>query len=457
MDNQTYVEELLKRARTAQAQIADYDQETVNRMVRCIGKRAYDEAPACGKMALEETGKGRLETKISKQSKSVLWIWYYLKQPENRSVGVVEDLPELGLQKIAKPAGVCINLLPITNPTATPCGNAMYVLKARNAMIVCPHPGAKKCSTYACNIMRDELKKNGFPDDLIQVVEEPSMELSGMLMSRADFIIATGGASVVKAAYSSGKPSFGVGQGNAQTIVAPDWTDFDTFAKMTIGNRTYDNGMPCTTDQTLHIERKSVDAVIRALQAHGAYLLNDEEKEKVREAYFPNGKVNAGLVGKSAQVLAEAAGFSVSDEVKILLCKVDKWGKDDLLAKEMMIPFCRILPYDKVEDAIERARINYFLEGAGHVGAIYTFDEKLVALAGERIPVGRLSVNEIPTFGGGCNAVNGMWPTNSLGCGFWGGNNLSGNLTYKELMNYTYVLRRVSGKTDPTPEEIWAE
>lgn len=457
MDVKAYVNELIAKSRAAQAIAAEYDQATVKKMVRCVAKRAYDEAETCAKMALEETGKGNLPSKTAKQAKSCMWIWYYLKQESSKSVGVVEDLPELGIQKIAKPAGIAVNLLPITNPTATPTGNALYVLFARDAMIVCPHPGAKKASTYACNMMRDELKKNGYPEDLIQVVEEPSMEISRLLMEQVDFVIATGGPSVVKAAYSSGKPSFGVGQGNAQSIVAPDWTDFDTYAKMTIASRSNDNGMPCVTEQTLHIERKSVPAVIEALKANGAYMLNDDEKIKVQDTYFTaEGKIVGDMVGKDAKAVAKAAGISVPDDTVILMCMMDSWGKEKL-SREMMIPFCRILPYDKVEDAIERARENYLMEGAGHNGAIYTFDDKIAALAGERIPVCRLSINNTPAYGGGCNRNNGVWPTNSLGCGFWGGNSISHNLTYKDIMNYTWVLRAVPGIEPPTEEEVFAE
>lgn len=324
MDAKTYVSELIMKSRAAQAIAAEYDQETVKRMVYCVAKRLYDEAETCARMALEDTGKGNLPSKIAKHAKSVMWIWYYLKQESSKSVGVIEDLPELGIQKIAKPAGIAVNMLPITNPTSAPAGNALYVLFAQDAMIVCPHPGAKKSSSYTCNIMREELKKNGFPEDLIQVVEEPSMEISHLLMSEVDFVIATGGPSVVKAAYSSGKPSFGVGQGNAQSIMAPDWTDIEGYAKMTVASRNNDNGMPCVTEQTLHIERKSVPAVVEALKANGAYMLNDEEKIKVQNTYFtPQGKIVGKMVGKSAQELAKAAGISVPDDAVILMCMVD--------------------------------------------------------------------------------------------------------------------------------------
>lgn len=450
------IDDLVARSRKAQQQIAELDQKEVDRMVKGIGLRAYNDAEICGTMAYEETKKGNIPTKISKQARSVMWIWHYLKNA--KSVGVVEDLPELGLVKIAKPAGVVANVTPITNPTATPCGNAMYVLKARNSMIVSPHPGAKNSTTYAVNCMRDELKKMGFPEDLLLVVEDPTIEKSNLLMKACNIVIATGGPAMVKAAYSSGRPSFGVGQGNAQTLIDPDFSDWELVCTHLINNRTYDNGMPCTTDQTVHVHAGKVDTLVAKLKEKGGYLITDPaDIQKLRDTCFPEGKINAAIIGQPAATLAAHAGITIPEDTLVLYCMVDKWGTDDVLAKEIMAPFTRILPYEKFEDAVERARTNYYMEGAGHSGSIFSENEANIALAGERIPVGRLCVNQNPSFGGGCNSTNGLWPTNSLGCGFWGGNNISENLTYKFLMNYTYIARAVKGIPTPTPEEIWGD
>jgi len=450
------IDALVARSRKAQEQIAELSQAEVDRMVKGVGFRAYNEAEKCGTMAYEETQKGNIPTKISKQARSVMWIWHYLKN--SPSVGVVEDLPELGLVKIAKPVGVVANVTPVTNPTATPCGNALYVLKARNSMIVGPHPGAKKSTTYAVECMRDELKKMGFPEDLLLVVDDPTIEKSNLLMKACDIVIATGGPGMVKAAYSSGRPSFGVGQGNAQTLVDPDYDDYDYLCNQLINNRTYDNGMPCTTDQTVHIHLSKVDKLIATLKEKGGYMVTDPKQiQQLRDACFPEGMINRDIVGQPAATLAKIAGIDIPADTLVLYCMVDKWGTDDVLAKEIMAPFTRILPYDKFEEAVERARINYFMEGAGHSGSIYSNNEKNIALAGDRIPVGRLCVNQNPSFGGGCNSTNGLWPTNSLGCGFWGNNNIGDNLTYKHIMNYTFVARAVAGIPTPTPEEIWAD
>jgi succinate-semialdehyde dehydrogenase len=190
-------------------------------------------------------------------------------------------------------------------------------------------------------------------------------------MSACNIVVATGGPGMVKAAYSSGRPSFGVGQGNAQTILAPDYTDFERFAMMTVGNRTYDNGMPCTTDQTLHVPKNRVAEVVAAFEKNDAYLIADPaEIQKMRETCFKDGLLNAKIVGQPAEKIAEMAGIKIPAGTRVLLCIVDKWGRDELLAKEIMCPFCRILPYEKYEDAVERVRTNYLMEGAGHTGAI---------------------------------------------------------------------------------------
>lgn len=450
------IEEKVARARAAQAIAADYDQAQVDRMVRAIGMRGYAEAEACAKMAVEETGKGRYETKLMKHKKTCLMSWLVMKNA--KSVGVVEENGALQLQKIAKPAGVICAVTPVTNCTSTPCGNAMHILKGRNACIVAPHPLARKSSTYAVNIMRDELKKLGYPEDLIQIIEEPTLELTAELMAACDVVLATGGPNMVKAANSSGRPSLGVGQGNVQSILDVNYPDIDLFIEQTVSNRMYDNGMPCTTEQTLHIPVDLVDTVIEKLIAKKAFYIDDPEKiQRLREAAFPNGMLNKDIVGQHAKVLASLAGIEIPDDTSLLVCKVEKWGRDEPLAREIMTPFLRILPYENFSDAVERARTNYFMEGAGHAGAVWSNDNDKIALAGERIPVGRLMINQHATAGGGGPQNNGLNHTISLGCGFWGGNNIGVNVNYSHLMNYTYVSKIIEGAKELTPEEIWAE
>lgn len=450
------IQELVERAKAAQSIAADYDQKQVDRMVRGIGMRAYAEAEKCARMALEETRKGRYESKLAKHQKTCLMSWLVLKNA--KSVGVVEENKDLELLKIAKPAGVICSVTPVTNPTSTPCGNAMHILKGRNACIVSPHPGARKSSAYAVSIMRDELKKLGYPEDLIQIIEEPTVELSAELMSACDVVVATGGPAMVKAAYSSGRPSLGVGQGNVQSILDPDFPDLDLFVEQSVFNRSYDYGMPCTTEQTLHIPNALVDTIIEKLKKKKAYYIEDPKKiQRLREVSFPEGMLNRDIVGQHPSVLASLAGIEIPEDTSLLVCKVERWGKDEPLAREIMTPFIRILPYENFNDAVEHARINYLMEGAGHSGSIWSNDENKIALAGERIPVGRLMVNQNATAGGGGPQNNGLNSTISLGCGYWGGNSVGENLIYSHLMNYTYVSKVIQGKKDLTPEEIWAE
>lgn len=450
------IQEKIARARVAQTIAADYSQAQVDSMVRAIGKRAYDEGEVCAKIAFEETMKGCYESKLTKHKKTCLMSWLVLKNA--KSVGVVEENKDLELQKVAKPVGVIACITPVTNPTSTPCGNAMHILKGRNACIICPHPGATKSTTYAVNIMRDELRKLGYPEDLIQIIEEPTLDMSKDLMSACDVVVATGGPGMVKAAYSSGRPSLGVGQGNVQSILDVDFPDLDLFVEQTVINRTYDFGMPCTTEQTLHIPVELIDTIIEKLKAKKAFYIDDPEKiQLLREVCFPEGMINRYIVGQPPSVLASLVGIKIPEDTSLLVCRVEKWGTDEPLAREIMTPFLRILPYSNFEDAVERARTNYLMEGAGHSGAIWSNNDKKIALAGERIPVGRLVVNQNATAGGGGPQNNGLKHTISLGCGYWGGNSIGENLNYSHLMNYTYISKIIEGKSELSPEEIWAE
>lgn len=246
MEPKEYIAELVAKARKAQAQIAGYSQEQIDALVRAVGKAGYDNVEDLAKRAVEETKMGRVDSKIVKNRKSTMVAWYYLK--DKKSVGVVEEDPIEQIVTIAKPIGVIGCVTPVTNPTATPLVNGMHVLKGRNAAIFAPHPTSKKSSTYTVNLMREAIKKLGAPEDLVQIIEEPSIELTQLLMSSVDVVVATGGPGMVKAAYSSGRPSYGVGQGNVQILVDKDYQDYAALAASTVFSRSYDNGLPCTCD-----------------------------------------------------------------------------------------------------------------------------------------------------------------------------------------------------------------
>lgn len=454
---QEHIDELIVKARAAQAILAGYNQEQVDRIVHDIGKASYDAAEDLCKVAIEETKKGRLESKIAKHQKTVLCSWYVCKGAI--SVGVIEDNPVTQVALIGKPAGVVGCIVPSTNPTATPSGNAMHAIKARNAIIVTAHPGAKRSTAGAVELMRRTLREIGEPEDLIQIVDPELTDITAgqYLMSNVDLSIATGGSIMVTAAYSSGKPALGVGQGNVQDFVAEDWEDYEALADMLITNRTYDNGMPCTCDQHVHVPADKADLLIEELKKRKAYHVTDEaEIEAIRNVMFDSNRAHSReLVGVPAKVIAEKAGIDVPEDTSILLIETHKHAYDELLAKEILAPILRVRRYTDFKEAVQVGKENYLMEGAGHSSAVFTFDDEKIAYAAEEIPTCRMMVNQLAVAGGGGPFNNGLPHTISLGCGYWGGNSISENLTYKHLMNYTRVSRIIPDAHIPTPEEIW--
>ena len=458
MDNKEYIQSLIDKARAAQAVVDNYTQEQVDRLTKAVGIAIFVAAEDLSREAVEETKYGTVESKVGKHKgvTSATW-WGVCGKP---SVGIISDHKDVdGIIEFAKPMGVVASITPVTNPTTTAATNAMNAIKTRNAIIVAPHPGAKKCTAHAVKIMNDTIVALGGPADLVQSIAEPSIELTGLLMSAVDVVVATGGPSMVKAAYSSGRPAYGVGQGNSQVIVAPDYTDYDTVAQKAMFSRAYDNGVPCTGEQTLHVPRDKREEIIAAFVRNGAYELKADDVEKVRKtAFTEKGPVNPKIVGQVAPRLAEMFGLEGCPEDAIcLVCRVDKVAREDIINREILAPIIRFMPYDTKEEAVENCRKNYFMEGAGHTGGIWSNDDEFIEYAGSRMPVCRYLVNQPLLLASGSPVnLNGYNPTSSLGCGSWGGNSISENFYYKHLLNTTRVAYEIPGKRIYTPDEIWA-
>ncbi len=262
MAEKTVIDEMLEKARIAQAEIENYTQEQVDALVKIIGKTIYDHAELLAAEAVEETHFGRVDSKIYKQKKAAAAAWFYLR--DKKSVGIIENDTMNKVVTFAKPVGVVACLAPSTNPTSTVASNGMNIIKCRNSTIVSPHPGAKNVTIHGVRLISDALREAGAPDNLIQVIEEPGMDKTKELMQKSDVIVATGGHAMVKSAYSSGRPSFGVGQGNVQVIIADDYKDYDKAALTIVGGRAYDNGIPCTGEQALHFPKEDYDRVVEA-------------------------------------------------------------------------------------------------------------------------------------------------------------------------------------------------
>ncbi len=455
MEAKEYVLDLIQKGRVAQEEFEKFSQEDVDKAVRAIGKIIYDNGDPLAKMAVEETRMGVYEDKIKKNMGKAKVVWAKLKGVKSR--GIIEYDEVEGIVKVAKPIGVIGVISPTTNPTMTPMQNAMIALKGGNAIIVGPHPRAKKTGVETVRLMRQALKEVGAPEDLIQIVPEPTVELSGLIMSECDACISTGGPGMVKAAYSSGKPAFGVGAGNVQTLI--DYgMDLSEVAKKLVISRTYDNGVLCTCEQCVHIPTDKYDELVDELVKNGAFYVSETtDVDALRSVMFPTGTIHKDVVGASPAFIAKEAGLECPEEAKFILVKIEKYGEEEYLAKEKLCPVLAIRTYETWEEAVDVAVVNLKMEGAGHSSVIHSNDKAHIEYAADLLPVSRVGVNMIGSSGLGGGLDNGLNPTATLGCGTWGNNSISENLWWHNLVNIARIAYVMPNKPIPTDEEIWGE
>lgn len=438
------IQEMIANARKALVQIEDYTQEQVDKLVYEGAKAIYENAVPLAKLAVEETGLGKFEDKIAKNTDTAAAFWDYLK--DKKTVGIIREIPEEGIMEVAHPVGVIGAITPATNPTVTPLGNFMHALKGKNALIVSPAPRAEKTTTDTINLIREVLEKNGAPKDLVQVVEETSIDKSRELMEQCDLVVATGGPGLTKAAYSSGTPAYGVGPGNPPVILDRgfDLTEAAKLSFIAVGS---DNGILCDGDNLLLYPEEEEKDFFEALRKEGIVLYEAEEDvARFREALFSEGKINSHLVGKDAQVIADAAGFVLPENTKVIAVKINGVGKDDIMCKEIMGPIVVLKSYDTFENAVGMAVRNMKESGGiGHTAGLFSNDDAHIRYAGERIPVARLLVNQ-PTPDAWGPSTNGLTPAVSEGCGTWGNNILAGNVDYIHMLNVSRIAMPLEGK-----------
>ena len=457
MEVQNYISDMIEKARVAQREFETYSQEKVDQAVRAVGKAIYDEGEPLARMAIDETHMGSFEDKIMKNKGKAMAVWNHLK--DKKSIGIIRYLDDQGIVEIAHPKGVIGAITPVTNPVMTPMHNAMIALKGGNAIILAPHPAGKYVGKKTLDIMRAALKEVGAPVDLIQCIEPEmiSVESSAILMGMADVCVATGGPGMVKAAYSAGKPAYGVGAGNMQCIMDEDADIVDAVPKI-IRGRVYDNGVLCTCEQNVICPESKQDAIMEEFGKNGAFYIKDEETvNKLRDFVFPEGALNKKAVGLTAYEIAKQAGFEVPEDTKILLAKAKGPGAKDPLSKEKLFPILSVYPYKTWEDAVGIAMENLEHEGKGHSATVHSFTKANIEYAGLKLPVSRLLVNGIGSSGVGGAYSNGLVPTATLGCGSWGNNSISENLDYIHLVNVSRIAYTDPTKKVPTPEEIWGE
>ena len=449
------IDELIRKARAAQAVYETFSQDKVDAIVRGIGKYVYDNAEPLARMAVDETGIGLYEDKILKNKGKARVIWNNLKGKKSR--GVIGEDPETNLVLVAKPMGVVGAVTPVTNPIVTPMCNGMFALKAGNAVIFAPHPKAQKCTEHLTREFMKVVYAQGGPDNLVQVVMDGSVEKTQQLMKAVDVVVATGGAAMVKSAYSSGKPSFGVGAGNVPVIIDRGVNIKDAVEKIVTG-ASFDNGIICSHEQFVFAPEESYAETLGFFGATGKVWFTDDpaEVQKLRDTVFPNGQLNKDVVGKTPREVGAMAGIDVPASARLILLPAKGAGRDDVLAKEKLCPVIAILPYRSFSEAVAKAKANLLVEGAGHSAALHSNDEQHIRSAGVELPISRLVVNQPSSLTAGGSLTNGFAPTTTLGCGSWGGNSISENLDYKHLMNVSRIGKVIAGKKVPTDEEIWA-
>jgi succinate-semialdehyde dehydrogenase len=446
---------LIAKARKAQAIFEDFSQQQVDAICRDMAKYVYDNAEKLARMAVDETGIGVYEDKILKKKGKARTIWNSLKGKKSR--GVIGEDPETGLTLVAKPMGIVGSVTPVTNPVVTPMCNGMFAIKTGNAVIFAPHPKAQKCTEFVTGEFMKIVKKHGGPDDLIQTIRVGSVEKTKELMRSVDVVVATGGGAMVKSAYSSGKPSFGVGAGNVPVIIDRG-VDLKTAVDKIVLGASFDNGIICSHEQFVLAPDEQYAETVRLFGATGKVWFTDkpDEVQKIREVVFPDGHLNKDVVGKSPHEIGKIAGLDVPKTARLILVPARGAGTDDLLAKEKLCPVVAILPYKQFSEAVQNAKANLLVEGAGHSAAVHSNDDAHIRSAGLELPISRLVVNQPSSLTAGGSLTNGFAPTTTLGCGSWGGNSISENLDYKHLMNVSRIGRVIEGKKVPTDEEIFS-
>ncbi|SDP44587.1 aldehyde dehydrogenase family protein [Desulforhopalus singaporensis] len=453
-EEKAYAQELLKRAQKAQKQIENLDQATVDRAIQAVAWATANEKTftRLAQMGVEESGLGDRAGRPNKRFKIKGVLRDALRQ---KSVGIVEEIPEKGLVKYAKPVGVVAALVPTTNPALTPPGMGIYALKARNSVVFSPHPRARQTTIETVNVMRRALNNIGLPEDIYVCAERPSIPLAQELMSICDLTIATGGPAMAKSAHSSGKPAYAAGQGNS-TMVIDETADIKEAARNTMLSKMSDFGSGCSADGNLIVEQSIYDAFLAQLQEEGGYLVSDEEKEMIEKVYWQDGHRTIDTIACPAAQIAEKAGFPLPGDKKFLIVKEENIGREYPFSTEKLGTLLAIFKYSGFADALEMVRHIYDTQGKGHSCGIYSFNDEHIHQLALTAPVSRMMVRQPQSKANAGSFSNGMPMTSSMGCGVWAGNITNENISLKHYLNYTWVSRPIP-EDRPSDEELFGE
>ena len=443
----TNAQELTKRIeelRKAQKQFAEYTQEQVDKIFRQAALAANHNRIRLAKMAVEETGMGIVEDKVIKNHFAAEYI--YNKYKDMKTCGVLEEDNTYGVTKIAEPIGVIAAIVPTTNPTSTAIFKTLIALKTRNAIIISPHPRAKKATIEAARVVLEAAVKAGAPEGIIGWIDEPSVELSQNVMAESDIILATGGPAMVKAAYSSGRPALGVGAGNTPAII-DETADIKMAVNSILMSKTFDNGVICASEQSILVVEEKYEEVKNELALRGAYILKGEEIDKVRKIILnEKGGLNANIVGQSAYKIAKMAGVNVPESAKVLVGEVTSVELEEPFSHEKLSPVLAMYKVKNFEEGLEKADRLIELGGLGHTSILYTDEIKCkdrIMTFGHKMKTARTLINMPASQGAIGDLFNfKLAPSLTLGCGSWGGNSVSENVGPKHLINVKTIAKR---------------
>ncbi len=451
-DQSKELEELLAKAGKSAEIIATYDQARVDRLCQTVAWAVTNKQTFLKlvDMGIAESGLG---DPVSRQGKRFKIRGILRDALREKSVGIIEEIPEKGIVKYAKPVGIIASLVPTTNPDLTPGGQAVYAIKARDVVIFSPHPRSKKTTFETVRIMREALEKEGAPADILQCITNPSIAMTQALMARVNLVIATGGRPMVKAAYSSGTPAYGSGAGNS-TMIIDETADVKEAAHNTMLSKTSDFGSGCSADGNLIISDKVFDAMVAELQREGGYLADDQERARLKKVMWDNeGHRLSDTVAIAPQQLAKAAGFTIPADRKFIMVMGEGIGKEHFFSSEKLTTLLALYKYEgEFENALDMMRGIYEVGGKGHSCGIYSFNDEHIHRLALAAPVSRIMVRQPQSKANAGAYNNGMPMTSSLGCGTWGGNIISENICLKHYMNTTWVSRTIP---EDKPSDEW--
>ena len=451
------IDDLVQRAKKASKEYMKLSQVDVDRIIKAMSMAGEEHHMELAKLAVEETGRGIYEDKITKNMFATEYIYHSIKY--DKTVGTISENVEEGYEEIAEPVGIIAGVTPVTNPTSTVMFKSLISAKTRNVIIFGFHPGAQKCSAKAAEIVRDAAIKAGAPEDCILWIEKPSITATNMLMNHPDvnLILATGGTSMVKAAYSCGKPALGVGPGNVPCYIEKS-AKIKTSVNDLVMSKSFDNGMICASEQSVIVDEEIHEEFENLMRKAGCYFLNEEETKRLREKMFDEDKLNSFVVGKSPYNIAKMADIEVPENTKVLVLKENGVGIEYPFSKEKLSP---VLAYYIVKDSkegIDLAEKLIEFGGMGHSAVIHSENEEVIKEFSNRVKVGRIIVNSPSSHGAIGDIYNTNMPSLTLGCGTFGGNSTTSNVSSVNLINVKRLAkRRVNMQWFKVPNKIYFE